>query len=728
MIASILGSHSHIWKFFRAGGTDQVRLDVADDLVNLQNLDQKLWVALSCPVGGLEFDNKTLELIDTDKDGRIRVPEIQAAVKWATSHLKKPEDLLQGSDSLPLSAINDATDSGKQLLASAKQILANLGKKDATAITLADTADTAKIFAQTKFNGDGIVPAESAEDAFTQAVIKDVIACLGSEADRSGLPGITQAKIDQFFTAAKAYSEWWAKAEADAAKTLPLGPNTGAAFDAFKAVRAKVDDYFTRCRLAAFDPRSATPLNRAELEFVTLAPKLFSASGTEVADFPVARIEANKPLPLVEGINPAWTAAISKFKDAAVSPLLGADVSQLTESLWARISSLMAAHEAWLGGKSGAEVEKLGLARVREVLSSTALDALSKLVAKDKALEPESTAISSVDRLIRYHRDLVTLLHNFVNFKDFYSGRKPGIFQSGTLYLDGRSCDLCIKVADMGKHASVATLSKTYVTYCDCTRKGSPQKITIAAAFTGGDSDQLMVGRNGVFYDRAGQDWDATIVKIIEHPISIRQAILAPYKRIGRMIGEQIEKVAAARDKEVQEKAAAQIASTAKAVEEKKPAPAAQPTAQGGVSNMVGVLAAVGLALGALSTAATSAFKTFADLKFYEKPLAILGIFILISGPSVVIAWLKLRQRNLGPLLDANGWAINGRMKINIPFGGALTGIATLPPNSERSLEDPFAEKSTTRNSVIIAGVLAITFGILHLAGVLDSLYKALGR
>ena len=47
------------WRFFRAGGFDQVRLDTAAELLAIDQLDQKLWVALSCPVKGIEFDART---------------------------------------------------------------------------------------------------------------------------------------------------------------------------------------------------------------------------------------------------------------------------------------------------------------------------------------------------------------------------------------------------------------------------------------------------------------------------------------------------------------------------------------------------------------------------------------------------------------------------------------------------------------------------------------------
>src|SRR6185436_7753870 len=73
-------------------------------------------------------------------------------------------------------------------------------------------------------------------------------------------------------------------------------------------------------------------------------------------------------------------------------------------------------------------------------------------------------------------------------------------------------------------------------------------------------------------------------------------------------------------------------------------------------------------------------------------PIGILALLLVISAPSMLLAYLKLRQRNLGPILDANGWAINGRARIKVPFGGALTDVASLPPGAERSLDEPYAE------------------------------------
>ncbi len=700
-------SQKHSWKFFRAGGFDQVRLDTGADIAALDQLDQKLWVALSCPTRGIEFDTKSLDLIDTDKDGRIRVPEIIAATKWACSSLKNPDDLLKGASSLALNAINDATPEGRQLLASARQILANLGKRDAVAVSVEDTSDTARIFAQTRFNGDGIVPADSAEDDATKAIANDIIACCGSEPDRSGKPGISQARVNQFFAEAQAYSDWWKKAEADASNILPLAEATSAAVAAQNSVRVKVDDYFARCRLAAFDSRALAALNREEKEYLALATKDLSLTVQEVAGFPLARIEAGRALPLQTGINPAWAAAIARFRSDAIKPLLG-DKESLAESDWTALTTKLAGHEAWAGAKAGAAVEKLGLKRVRELLDGPARKVLSDLIARDKALEPEATAIAAVDKLVRFHRDLVKLLNNFVSFRDFYSRCDKAVFQAGTLYLDQRSCDLCLLVEDPGKHAAMAGLAGTYLAYCDCVRKATGEKAQIVAAFTGGDSENLMVGRNGIFYDRKGRDWDATITRIIDNPISIRQAFFAPYKKLVRMIEEQVAKRAAAADADANARLA-QTAQNVATADKAKPAEPAKPKID------TGTLAAIGLVLTTLLGALGTIFSRILGLAWWQIPLALLAIAAAISMPSVIMAWLKLRKRNLGPILDANGWAVNAKARINVPFGGSLTSVAALPPGAQRDIVDPFAEKQNPWPKIIgMIVILLVGYFVLN--------------
>ncbi|MBX3750105.1 MAG: hypothetical protein KF897_08460 [Opitutaceae bacterium] len=685
---------SHVWKFFRTGGIDQVALETGADLLNLEHLDQKLWVALSCPVKGLELDEKTLALIDTDGDGRIRVPELLAATRWATARVKDAGQLLKGDDALPLAAINDATPEGQIILSSARQILLNLGKKDAAAITVADAADTAKIFSASSLNGDGIVPPDATEDPAAQALIKDIIACLGGSKDRTGALGITAAQVDAFFKELDAYIAW--VGQAGTKDIAVLGDATDAACSALRAVRAKVDDFFARCRLAAFDARAVGALNRNEAEYAAIAAKDLQAGTAEIAAFPLATVAAGRALPLASGINPAWAAAIATLQAAAVTPVLGAGKTELTEAEWQYLNTRFAAYETWLGGKAGSAVEKLGLARARELAAGQGRPVLTELLARDQALEPQFKAISDVERLVRYHRDLRALLHNFVNFADFYSRDRDAVFQAGTLFLDSRSTELCIRVDAPN---ALAAMSKAYIAYCTCTRTGGAT-MTIAACFTQGDGDYLFAGRRGVFYDRAGRDWDAVITSIVDNPISIRQAFWSPYKKFIRMIEEQVAKRAAAAEAASSTKLATAAETTANA--DKAKATEAQKKID------IGTVAALGVAVGAIGGALATLATGLARLAPWQLPLVLVAAMLAISCPSMVIAWLKLRQRTLGPILEGNGWAVNGRVKINIPFGTALTAVAKLPPGARRSLEDPYEDKEAAqrRRQLILAVLL----------------------
>jgi len=596
------------WRFFRAGGFDQVRLDTAAELLAIGELDQKLWVALSCPVQGIEFDARTLAFVDADGDGHIRAPELIAAVQWAGQRLSDPQVLVQGLPGVPLAAIRDDDEEGAAIAAAARELLQDLGR------------------------ADGLV---SAQDALA-----------------------AQARHAQ-----RAQAAW----EAAGAAAQVLGADTAAAYEALQAVADKVDDWFVRCHLAAYDERAAAALSPTEPALAALGGTTLTADAEAVAALPLARVQAGAALPLTQGLNPAWAARLQTLRQLAVLPLLGARDS-LSQAEWQALKDRLAPYAAWRAARPGEAAEGAG--------------------------------IRGLEKLAHYVRDLQALANNFVAFRDFYTRRGPATFQVGTLYLDGRAAELCVAVNDAARHAALATLARLYLVYCDCTR-GS-EKCSIAAAFTAGDADQLMVGRNGVFYDRQGRDWDATITKIVEHPISLRQAFWAPYKRLARFVGEQLQKLAASKAK------AADDRLTAAALEGGKKAAAGAPAqpAPFDVAKFAGIFAAIGLAVGAIGTALASVLTGLLALSWWQLPLALAGLMLAISGPAVALAWFKLRSRTLGPLLDANSWAVNARARINIPFGTALTQLAALPANAERALTDPYAEKK--QPWALYFGVLAV--------------------
>lgn len=706
---------THSFKFVRAGGFDQVQILTGQDLMALPELDQKLWVALACPTTGIELDERTLALVDTDGDKRIHAPELLAAVKWACAMVKDPDVLVPGKDALELADIDDEEAEGKLLLRTAKSILKALGKGDQKTISVAEASKAAEAFDKEPFNGDGVLVEASIEDAALLATFKDIVATAAApDKDASGKDGANAKTIEAFFVDVAAYSAWWKDGETEARR--PLGPSTAEAFAALEGLRGKINDYFARGKVAAYDARALAAINGEEKQYLELAAKDLDVSAAEVKRLPLAMVRPDAPLPLTRGVNPAYAEQMAGFKSKVVEPLLGAGKDAITEADFRSIESKLSAHQKWFADKKAARLDKLGAPRVTEIAAGDHQKRLAELIAKDVEREAEAKALDAVEKLVRLNRDLMQLVNNFVTFRDFYSRRAPAIFQVGRLYIDERATDLCVRVADAGKHATLAPLSNAYLLYCDI-KNAKGESMQIAAAMMAGDTDNLMVGRNGLFYDRKGHDWSATVTKIVDNPISIRQAFFSPYKKVLRMIEERIAKRAADEEKAQDaalasgvDHAAATTTGTAAAGTPVRPPPPR--------GFDVGTVAAMGVAVGGITAALGALLQAFFGLGVWM-PLGILGLILCISGPSMAVAWLKLRKRNLGPLLDANGWAVNAQAVINVPLGGSLTQLATLPAGASRDLTDPFGERKTpwglwTAIVVVVLSIAAYIMGWLN--------------
>lgn len=716
---------AHQWRFFRSGGFDQVKLDRIEDWQQLSSLDPKLWAALSCPVKGLEFDERTLRYLDGDNDGRVRIDEVKAAVSWALDMLQQPEVLLSGAE-LPLAAINTQHQAGQKLAASARRMLQNLGKADATALSVADTADLALIFPVHQLNGDGIITAELATQTYPEqsavVTLVNTLLELGlSSTDRSGAAGIDRAQLETFVAEATVLTEWQ---QAGNAVSTVLGPATAAIYPLVMALDAKVSDFFVRCQLAAYDDNASTALNGTAEDYAALSRQLLSQASSDSSYLPLARVSASGELPLQQGVHPHWADQLAALQAelSAVADSGWQGKTCINRHDWQQLKARLQPYTDWQAQQPNNLATKLEPVVLTACLDSNTLQQAFALIDADLAQQAEAEAVLDVDKLIRYQAYLRNLLHNFVSFERFYGLQQPAIFQNGRLYIDGRSCDLCLNVNDAAKHAKLAGLSGMYLLYLDCVR-ASGEKKSVVASMTAGDAGNLMVGRNGVYYDRAGTDWDATVTHIVANPISIREAFYTPYQRIGRMISDQIQKFAAAKDKDIETKSAAGVGDAAKLAD--TPAAKAATPAPFDVAKFAGIFAAIGLAIGAIGTALAAVVTGFLSLVWWQMPLALLGVVLFISGPSMLLAWFKLRARNLAPLLDANGWAVNTNAKLSIKFGTKLTALASLPGGASRAIADPFEQKSQARLWLVLL-IIAVVVWVFWRQGFVGAGLQAL--
>lgn len=686
------------WQYCSLGGAIRVKIGSGEDIAHLGELDQKLWTVLSCPVEGLEFDKQTLDYLDTEKDGKIMVNEVVLAAQWLTSVIKDKDSILNGDSVLKLDNIDTSNATGKGLYNSARQILKNLGI-DKDEISLADASDSKAIFAGTKLNGDGIITALSTSDDAQKQIIADIIATVGSVEDRSGEKGVNAELIEKFYASCADWAAW-----KSSAPVMPYGERTAAAFDAYNALKDKMNDYFTRCRLVAFDTEVAKAVNVAVTDI------------NDIDSCPIAAPKAARTLDLA-AINPAW----QKRFDALASLTGFSGKTEMTEADWRSVETTFNDYAAWLGAKKGAEIEPLGEVRINAILIAGEKEALLALVERDKALAAESSSIDDVKKLMYYYRDFYRLLKNFVLFTDFYS-RAPGVramFELGQLYIDQRCCDLCIRISDMSKHADMAAQSGIFLIYFKATSKVLGKSMDAVAVMTDGDIFDLRPGKNGIFYDLQGNNWDAVITKVVDNPVSISQAFWAPYRKAWEFCVGIINKSAADKDAKINADLQAKVQTATATTPGAADAAKSDKQQAFDIAKFAGIFAALGMAFGYIGTVVTTIAAGVQSTPLPKLILIFLGLMLAISGPSCFIAWTKLRKRNLGPILNANGWAINSKVLVTILFGGKLTTVAKYP---KLKLADPYDQKTPAWKiwlpTVLI--ILAIAFLALYFTGNLE--------
>lgn len=672
------------WEFANIGGASRVKITKGEDIAHLNELDPKMWTVLSCPITGLEIDEKSLKYMDCDSDGKLRINDVVTVSQWITSVLKNNNLLLKGEDSIDIEEINTENETGKKLYNSAKEILHNLGK-EGTRISLADTADITAIFSKTRFNGDGIITEASSDNADDKAAIAAAVTHVGGVTDRSGVVGIGAEQIESFYKNLADYVAW-----CEAAVEAPFGDATDKVIEAYTALDAKVKDFFMRSELAAFSPDSTTSLDIQTSRIEAISAENLTGKAEEIASYPLARITGKAAIALDAAINPAWAASFELIKTHAVEP--GKEVLTLTD--WAAIGAKFATYVTWKAAKAGVAVEPLGLEAIKNFIAQDRKAALLDLVAQDSALKEEADNIEVVDKFLHIYRDFYRLLRNFVTLHDFYEKDKSvkAIFQSGTLIIDQRACNFCMKVADMGKHNAAVGTCGMFLIYCDCTTKSKPGKLPIVAAVTVGDVGDFTVGKNGVYYDNEGVEWDAVVTKVVDNPINVMQAFWSPYKRMANTVENLISKSAADKDAKMMAKATENINSAPAATQSTTPdgKPVAPTTPPFDIAKFAGIFAAIGMAVGMIGTALAAIFTELVSLSWWQLILVFVGIMLIISGPAMVLAWLKIRRRNIAPLLNANGWAVNAASKISIPFGETLTEMAKFP---KLKMKDPYAKK-----------------------------------
>lgn len=674
------------------GGIWQVSVQSAADLARVAAIDPARWAAVSAPADDLQCDPTFLRHADGDGTGRVRVEQVLALTQWTLERLRNPDRLAERTDSLQLADLQ-RDELGLQLLAVAERVLQHLDRAGAPTIALADVQAYRQAYVATLENGDGIVPAELVDNPDLAELVRAVGACVGTRPDVSGHAGIGLAELDRLSTDGKAWLEWQAQlpgvlAKFPATLTDPMG-----ALQAHQALKPQLLAWFLAC-----DAHRAAGL---EAPRPVVLPERLATALTQGSDLqgelnaaPLAAVHLGADLDLQGPLNAAWAAAVAKWQALALEPLLGERHVRVSRADFDRIDAMLQPLADWQTAQPPGQFAALGVPAVAELLANPGLDEVRQLAERDAAAAAAITMLGQLEKLVLCHRWVIELVNNFVNFSSIYDRGRTAMLDIGSLVIDGRRLDFCIKVRDAKAHKEVANLSLLYLVYAAVyEREGSAPVMTLAAPVTAGERGRLRIGKRGMFIDNQGKQFDAVVIDLIEHPISIKEAALAPFRRAGQMISQRLEAwLGSQRDAQEKaahaaaEKQAMQTAEAAKDPAKGKDKDAAKPVDAKGKDgkeapkseglNVNSLIIGGGMALAGVGALLASVLAALSTLRGW---LGIAGIFAAVAGLSALLGWLKLRRRDMSLLLEANGWAVNLRMPVSRRIGLLFTRVPDLP-------------------------------------------------
>ena len=683
-------------KFRRIGGSSQLVIESANDFRNAYELDPAHWTLTSIPAKNLLCPADFLALIPQDASGRIHVKDVRALLKWVISTVADLSDFITAAPSLRLASLNDKDADGLRARETAELALKRIGSKNTSAITLDQINEFKTLVSNALQNGDGIIPPEPVKDEITAECIRFAMAAVGSQKDISGADGIGAAELDAFESMLKAFLDWTDEGVARKKELFPYADATAGLWGKYSAVEEDIDDYFESCHALVFagshDSGSRVPKNTFDSNDSSSVKVFFKKA-------PLAPADPACVLHLNERVNPNRAGGLTAFFEAFRAAVPG-EAGAITEAEWAAFKAAIAPYGDWAGRKNTGKLDGLDLARLRAVAASKAFENIRAMIADDTEVSNNVTCCDLVRKVIICQTNLREFLNNFINMEALFSPEKRSFILAGKLVMNGFNFHMCMIVHDVAAHKKIAATSNVCVMYINATTGTAPavKSMTLAVAVTAGTMRRLFVGKSGVFYTPDGLIWDAVITDLIQQPVSLKEAILMLFYRIGDIISNQAEKHFAAKTNAFE-------ADVTKNVDSKL-AGGEQPKKEGGL-NMPMLIMGGGVGIAALGSSFAFMAKSLQGVSVWRILAVLLGIFIIICAPFVILSLLKLFRRSLTRFLEANGCALNREMRLTLALGRIFTYVPRIPGkfslysmNTASAGDDPDEVRSPLLNIV----------------------------
>ena len=636
-------------EYRRIGDTLHLQIDGSDGLRDVLALDEAHWVATTGPRATINADSTFLDLLDTDRDGRLRPEEIKDGIRFLLRYHNNPERIMPGNATLLLTDIGCDDELGQRIHGAATKVVRRVkGREDR--VLLEDIRKVKQEVLDGGLDKAGIVLPEAARNEDELQLITDLLATVGGVEHPCGKSGLDAEKLEQFLAECRCYYQWYREAgeagRGEPGSILPLGPKTGKAYQLFTDLSDKLIQYFLLCDIKRLNPEM---LKKAmETPEANIALKLIDIREAEayLKNAPLAAIDSGGELRLKGESNPYFRSQLKELEELVVQPLLGDEVELLDRQAFRVLQGYFIPYSQWLDKKPAVHIEGIE----PEIIGGYAtLDsyrqAMEELIAESYRTSIILENLVELERLVLYQGMLLPLVNSFVSFPHLYDPARRALFEMGTLVLDGRLFTLALKVEDRKHHKETAKNSNIFIMYLELFGDEGRKSYEIAVPVTWGSRGNIHLGKWGIFNDIYGRELHARVVDLVENPISVAEAMADPFMRIGGTFLARLEEFSAKTEEKVIK---GELQKERKATK-----------GSGG-----GWLAGGSIAAAALGSSFAFVTQTLAGLSLQVILVALAVTALFITVPIGVSTYYKLSRRDLSAILEGSGWGVNCRMRL----------------------------------------------------------------
>ncbi|MCP4177730.1 MAG: hypothetical protein GY756_08185 [bacterium] len=651
-------------KYKKYGASYHLVINNTKDLLEILTLHPSLWISTSAPLQSFIIDKTFLNYIDTDANGRIICSEVKNSIEWLSQILKEYCGINESLDYFKLEWLaSEKLEDCEKIINTVNNILKITDKE--SEINL-DQIQTIKAEVEKNpVSESGVALIDAAKSKEISEYMQLVINVTDGEDHPSGIKGVSKNCLTIFNTNLNSYITWYKQYLEGKDKKdnefLPLGDSTKDAFDLYLKLKDKISQFFIQCKAYSFSKQASDKLNLLnDSEIEQISWKETDKLETFLLNSPLAYPNETYSINIDKDfINPLYSDDLNKFIELISQLSFDKESRILDESKWLKVSSSLIKYKTWFEENPCHKLDKIDYPNLVVYSNLKYTKNVEKIIALSDSTAKQLNNIRLVEKLVLFQKYILQFVNNFVSFPILYDPELKALFERGSLIIDGRQMNLCIHVEDINNHIKIAKNSNLYVLYAQIT-PAKEEPYTVAVPVTNGIKGNLNIGKRGIFIDINKNISDASIIDMIENPISLRETLIYPFKKICSIFTSKFDSL----NKEADRTLGQMTTDTLDGKSVAKDKSLLKNKNSIGGFNPATLIMGGGVALAALGSSITYIATQLATVSFYKILIAIVAIIILLLAPAVISSFIKLRRRDLSSILEGSGWAINAKMTL----------------------------------------------------------------